>query len=246
MSAFENRVTIVTGSRLGIGKGVARLLAERGATVVLVNRSDASELAAELGRGAVAMTADVTSEDDWARVAATVDDRFGRCDILVNAAGIYPTATLTEMSYAEWRRVLATNLDSQFLGARALVPLMRRESWGRIVNIASDAVGLVTPPGMGFSHYVASKMGVVGLTRALANELAVDGITVNAVHPGITDTEGASGMPDAVKAQVYMTQAIRRLGAPADIARTVAFLASEDADFVTGQTIAADGGLIKL
>lgn len=129
MSAFENRVAVVTGSRLGIGKGVARLLAERGAVAVLVNRSDASELAAELGRGAVAIAADVTSEDDWARVAATVDDRFGRSDILVNAAGIYPTATLTEMSYAEWRRVLATNLDSQFLGARALVPLMRRAGW---------------------------------------------------------------------------------------------------------------------
>lgn len=141
---------------------------------------------------------------------------------------------------------MATNLDSQFLGARALVPLMRRRGWGRIVNIASDAVGLVTPPGMGFSRYVASKMGVVGLTRALANGLAADGISVNAVHPGITDTEGASSMPDEVKAQVYMTQAIKRLGTPVDIARTVAFLASGDADFLTGQTIATDGGLLKL
>ncbi|MDB5614709.1 MAG: 3-oxoacyl-ACP reductase [Devosia sp.] len=246
MLNFENKIAVVTGSRLGIGRGVARLLAERGATLVLMNRGDTSDLAAELGKGAISVRGDVTSEADWAHLAKTVEDQFGRADILVNAAGIYPVAALTDMDYAEWRRVMATNLDSQFLGARALVPLMRKAKWGRIVNIASDVVGLVTPPGMGFSHYVASKMGVVGLTRGLANELAADGITVNAVHPGITDTEGASGMPNEVKAQVYMNQAIKRLGTPADIARTVAFLASEEADFLTGQTIAADGGLIKL
>ena len=246
MNNFTDKVAVITGSRLGIGKGAAQLLSERGATVVLVNRTDATDLAQQLGNGALSITADVTSEDDWTRVARVVGEQFGRADILVNSAGIYPVSTLEDMSYAEWRRLMATNLDSQFLGARAIVPLMKRHGWGRIVNIASDAVGLVTPPGMGFSHYVASKMGVVGLTRALANELAADGITVNAVHPGITDTEGASGMPNEMKAQVYMTQAIKRLGTPADIARTIAFLASDDADFITGQTIAADGGLMKL
>ena len=161
MNSFENKIAIVTGSRLGIGKGIARLLAERGATVVLVKRSEASALAAELGHDAIPIAADVTSEEDWARVAETVHAQFGRADILINAAGIYPMGTLTEITYAEWRRVMATNLDSQFLGARAVVPLMRRVGWGRIVNIAADAVGLVTPPGMGFSHYAASKMGVV-------------------------------------------------------------------------------------
>lgn len=246
MNTFEGKVAVITGSRLGIGKGAAQLLAQRGARVVLVNRTDAGELAEQLGNGAQSVTADVTSEDDWTRVAQIIGEQFGRADILVNSAGIYPVATLEDMSYAEWRHVMATNLDSQFLGARAIVPLMKRQGWGRIVNVASDAVGLVTPPGMGFSHYVASKMGVVGLTRALANELAANGITVNAVHPGITDTEGASGMPNEMKAQVYMTQAIKRLGTPTDIARTIAFLASDDADFITGQTIAADGGLIKL
>ncbi len=246
MSTHPGKIAVVTGSRLGIGKGIARLLAERGAIVVLVNRADASGLAAEIGNGAVSVEADVTSEADWAKVAELVADSFGRADILVNAAGIYPVGGLTEMSYDDWRHVLSVNLDSQFLGARAIVPLMRQGNWGRIVNIGSDAIGLVTPPGMGFSAYVASKMGVVGLTRSLANELAADGITVNVVHPGITDTEGASGMPNEVKAQVYMTQAIKRLGTPADIARTVAFLTSDDADFLTGQSIAADGGLMKL
>ena len=112
--------------------------------------------------------------------------------------------------------------------------------------MGSDAVGMVTPPGMGFSHYITSKMGVVGLVRALANELAADNIIVNAVHPGITDTEGASGMPNEQKAQVYMMQAIKRLGTPADIAGPVAFLTSEDARFVTGQTLVVDGGLMRL
>ncbi len=246
MNTHEGKVAIVTGGKQGIGYGVAKLLADRGATVVLVNRQKASDAAATLGNGAIAIAADVTSEDDWKTVASEVESAFGRADILVHAAGIYPMATLAEMTPEEWRRVMSINLDAHLLGARAIVPLMRKAGGGAIVAIGSDAVGMVTPPGMGFSHYMSSKMGVVGLVRALANELAADNIIVNAVHPGITDTEGASGMPNEQKAQVYMQQAIKRLGTPADIAGPVAFLTSADARFVTGQTLVVDGGWMRL
>jgi len=246
MNTHENKVAIITGGKQGIGRGIAGLLAQRGAKVVLVNRQDAAEEAARIGNGAIAIAADVTSEAGWARVAAEVEQAFGRADILVHAAGIYPIAGLDQMTQDEWRRVMAVNLDAHVIGARAIVPLMRKAGGGSIVAVGSDAVGMVTPPGMGFSHYITSKMGVVGLVRALANELAADNIIVNAVHPGITDTEGASGMPNEQKAQVYMMQAIKRLGTPADIAGPVAFLTSEDARFVTGQTLVVDGGLMRL
>ena len=221
-------------------------MAQHGAKVVLVNRQDAAEEAAQIGNGAIAIAADVTSEANWALVAAEVEQKFGRADILVHAAGIYPITGLDQMTQDEWRRVMAVNLDAHVIGARAIVLLMRKAGGGLIVAVGSDAVGMVTPPGMGFSHYITSKMGVVGLVRALANELAADNIIVNAVHPGITDTEGASGMPNEQKAQVYMMQAIKRLGTPADIAGPVAFLTSEDARFVTGQTLVVDGGLMRL
>lgn len=246
MNTHQDKVAIVTGSRQGIGHGIAKLLAERGAKIVFVNRQDAKAEAAAVGNGSIAIACDVTREADWARVAAEVERNFGRADILVHAAGIYPMAGIDQMTVEEWRRVLAVNLDAHVIGARAIVPLMRKTGGGSIVAIASDAVGMVTPPGMGFSHYMASKMGVIGLVRALANELAADNIIVNAVHPGITDTEGASGMPNEHKAMVYMMQAIKRLGTPADIAGPVAFLTSDDARFVTGQTLVVDGGLMRL
>lgn len=246
MNTHQDKIAIVTGGKQGIGRGVADLLAKRGATVVIVNRSDAGDTAEAIGNSAVAIAADVTSEADWTRVAGEVEQRFGRADILVHAAGAYPMASLAEMTPETWRQVMALNLDAHLLGARAIVPLMRKAGGGSIVAIGSDAVGMVTPPGFGFSHYITSKMGVVGLVRALASELAPDNIIVNAVHPGITDTEGASGMPDEQKAQVYMQQAIKRLGTPADIAGPVAFLTSDDARFVTGQTLVVDGGWMRL
>ena len=246
MNTHQGKVAIVTGGRQGIGHGVADLLAQRGATVVIVNRTQADEAAAQIGNGAIAIAADVTDDADWARVAAEVEQRFGKADILVHAAGIYPMATLDQMTSGEWHRVMSINLDAHVVGARHIVPLMKKAGGGAIVAIGSDAVGMVTPPGMGFSHYMASKMGAIGLVRALASELAADNIIVNAVHPGITDTEGASGMPNEQMAQVYMQQAIKRLGTPADIAGPVAFLTSDDARFVTGQTLVVDGGWLRL
>lgn len=246
MSTHAGKIAVVTGGRLGIGRGIADLLAKRGASVVIIGREPASEVAQSLGNGASSVVADVATETGWQEVAAEVDSRYGRADILVHAAGIYPVATFNAMTVGDWRRVMAVNLDAHLFGARAIVPLMRKAGGGSIVAIGSDAVGLVTPPGMGLSHYVASKMGVIGLVRALATELAADDIIVNAVHPGLTDTEGASVIPDEQKTQIYMMQAIKRLGTPADIAGPVAFLTSEDARFVTGQTLVVDGGLIRL
>jgi len=245
MNTHQGKVAIVTGGRLGIGRGIANLLAERGATVVILSRRAAPEVAQAIGNGAISLAADVTLEADWTAVAEEMRRRFGRVDILVHAAGAYPLATLDQMTQDAWREVMAVNLDAQVIGARAIAPLMRAAGGGAIVAIGSDAIGLVTPPGMGFSHYVASKMGVVGLARALANELAADNITVNVVHPGITDTEGASGMPIEQKAGVFNMQAIKRLGTPADIAGPVAFLTGNDARFVTGQSLAVDGGLMR-
>jgi 3-oxoacyl-[acyl-carrier protein] reductase len=246
MNTHQGKIAVVTGGKQGIGRGVADLLAARGATVVIVNRAQADEAAAEIGNGAISIAADVTEDTDWARVAAEVDKRFGRADILVHAAGMYSMATLDQMTSEEWHRIMSVNLEAHLVGARHIVPLMRKSGGGAIVAIGSDGVCMVTPPGMGFSHYIASKMGVVGLVRALANELAPDNIIVNAVHPGITDTEGASGISDEQKAQVYMQQAIKRLGTPADIAGPVAFLTSDDARFVTGQTLVVDGGWMRL
>jgi 3-oxoacyl-[acyl-carrier protein] reductase len=246
MNTHQGKIAVVTGGKQGIGRGVANLLAARGATVVIVNRAQADEAAAEIGNGAISIAADVTHDTDWARIAAEVDRRFGRADILVHAAGMYSMATLDQMTSEEWHRIMSVNLEAHLIGARHIVPLMRKSGGGAIVAIGSDGVCMVTPPAMGFSHYIASKMGVVGLVRALANELAADNIIVNAVHPGITDTEGASGISDEQKVQVYMQQAIKRLGTPADIAGPVAFLTSDDARFVTGQTLVVDGGWMRL
>ncbi|VDZ60974.1 Pyridoxal 4-dehydrogenase [Serratia odorifera] len=246
MKTHANKVAIITGGKQASGAALPIFLAQRGAQIILVNRQDAREEAAQIGNGAIAIAADVTNEADWRRVATEVEQKFGRADILVHAAGIYPIAGLDQMTQDEWHRVMAVNLDAHVIGARAIVPLMRKAGGGAIVAVGSNAVGMVTPPGMGFSHYITSKMGGVGLVRALANELAADNIIVNAVHPGITDTEGASSMPNEQKAQVYMMQAIKRLGTPADIAGPVAFLTSEDARFVTGQTLVVDGGLMRL
>lgn len=243
MDTHKDKVAIVTGGRHGIGRGIAALLAERGAQVVIANRQDGEAAAQAIGHGAIALRGDVANEADWARVAAQIDDLYGRADILVNAAGIYYATQLAEMDFAAWRAMLAVNLDGAFLGIRAIAPLMKRNGWGRIVNIGSDGIGMVME---GMSHYLTAKMGLVGLTRGLASELAPDGITINTVHPGLTDTEGAAIMPEAVKATIYNQQAIKRLGKPADIAGPVAFLTSDDGAFVTGQSLVADGGLLRL
>ncbi|MER7007259.1 SDR family oxidoreductase [Dactylosporangium sp. NPDC000555] len=248
MTTLEGRVAVVTGAGRGIGQAICLGLAARGASVVavdLVEPRETVEAAQELGGKALGLVADVSDAGNVARVGREIADRVGGCDILVNNAGIYPAKNIFDLDFAAWRRVLAVNLDSQFLMTKAVVDHMRRAGWGRIVNLTSNTIGLAMG---GMTHYMASKMGVVGFTRALASDVARYGITVNAVGPTLTRTPGLSESGVNADAQQFVAslQAIRRQGEPEDVVGLVAFLAGEEARFITGQTIMADGGLVRL
>jgi pyridoxal 4-dehydrogenase len=230
MGKLDNRVAIVTGAAQGIGKAVADKLTEEGATVV----------GADIQPGTT-KKADVSKEDDVRRlVDETVSER-GKLDVLVNVAAIVPFTPWDEIDFAEWRRIMAVNLDGTFLTNHYASKAMREAGYGRIVNIASNVVLAGTP---NLAHYVASKGGVVAFTRALARELGPHGITANAVAPGLTATEGVMTSKHAEAFEfVQMLQCIPRRGEAADIAPAVAFLASEEAGWVTGQLVVADGGM---
>ncbi|MGW6902213.1 SDR family NAD(P)-dependent oxidoreductase [Streptomyces sp. NPDC054919] len=243
----HRKVAVVTGAAQGFGRAISVGLAVRGIDIVAVDLSDSEETLAEVeaaGARGVSLKADVSAPETTDRLTAVLEAEFGRCDILVNNAGIYPNVPFSDVDYELWQRVQRINLDSQFLMSKAVVPLMARGKWGRIVNITSNSVALPAP---GLSHYMASKMGVIGFTRGLANDVADDGITVNAVGPTASLTPGGKTHIDPeVITSLSMTQAIKRPGGPQDIVGTVLFLASEDSAWVTGQTIMADGGLTRL
>lgn len=241
--SHAGRVALVTGAGRGIGQAISRLLSERGARLVLLDREDPAETLAALAGEGIKCVGDVTSDDDWGRVVAEAMRVFGRIDILVNNAGILPFMPFEAVTLDLWRATMAVNLDAHFLSARHIVPIMRANKYGRIVSISSNSVGAAIP---GFSAYMASKMGVVGFVRGLSNDVANDGITVNAVMPAFTDTPGTAGAPEAMRQGVIMAQAIKRIAKPEDIAGSVVFLASDDAAFVTGQTLVADGGMYKI
>jgi pyridoxal 4-dehydrogenase len=240
---LEGRVAIVTGAAQGIGRAIADKLHSEGATVVVVdlNGEGAARVASELG--GLAIQADISVEADAGRMAEETLQRYGRIDVLVNAAAIVPFIPWDEVDFAYWRKLMSVNLDGAYLVSRAVEAPMREAGYGRIVQIASNAV-MAGTPNMG--PYVAAKGGVIGLTRALATELGKYGITANAVAPGITRTEGALATPHKDSFDfVQMLQAIPRHGVPADIAPAVAFLASEESGWVTGQVLVADAGHIR-
>jgi len=249
----KDRVAVITGGAKGIGQAFAKRLAEDGVHVAIADMTDGSEtvrLVEAAGRNALAVVCDVASEDSVAAMAGAVQQKFGRADIVVNCAGIYPQLDFAAMTFAEWRRVLSINLDGTFLVTAAFVPGMRARKWGRIVNMASSTFGSVTT---GFAHYVASKGGVIGFTRGLAGDLAADGITVNAIAPGLTRSPGTivrkprpgfSSMDEEFVAIAQM-QAIKRVEVPDDLVGALSFLTSDDAAFMTGQTLNVDGGRVR-
>jgi 3-oxoacyl-[acyl-carrier protein] reductase/pyridoxal 4-dehydrogenase len=240
---LEGRVAIVTGAAQGIGRAIAEKLTAEGASIAAVdlNGPGAEIVAAELD--GLAIQADISSEQDAQRMAAETLARFGKIDVLVNAAAIVPFIPWDEVDFAYWRKIISVNLDGAYLVSRAVEAPMRAAGYGRIVHIASNAF-MAGTPNMG--PYVAAKGGVVGLTRALATELGKYGITANAVAPGITRTEGALATPHKDSFDfVQALQAIPRHGLPADIAPAAAFLASEESGWITGQVLVADAGHIR-
>jgi 3-oxoacyl-[acyl-carrier protein] reductase/pyridoxal 4-dehydrogenase len=240
---LKGRVAIVTGAAQGIGKAIADRLHAEGASVAAVdlNGDGATGTASQLD--GLAIQADISSEDDTARMARETLDRYGKIDVLVNAAAIVPFIPWDEVDFAYWRKLLSVNLDGAYLVSRAVEPAMRDAGYGRIVQIASNAF-MAGTPNMG--PYLAAKGGVIGLTRALATELGKYGITANAVAPGITRTEGCLATPHKDSFDfVQALQAIPRHGLPEDIAPAVAFLASEESGWITGQVLVADAGHIR-
>ena len=239
--SLDGHVAIVTGASRGIGLAVARRLADDGANVVLADLDGANAVAAasDLVNG-LGLEVDVTSEARVQDMIRQTLDEYGRLDILVNNAGIYPAVPWDDLTLEEWRRVMAVNLDAVFLTSKAAYGPMRDRGYGRIINIASDVILAGTPH---LAHYVASKGGVFAFTRALATELGPYGITANSVAPGLTDTEGVRGSSHADTFEwVVSMQAIARRGTADDIAPAIAFLASEEAGWITGSMIVVNGG----
>ena len=243
---LRDKVVIVTGGAKGIGRVYCQGVAAEGAKVVVADVADPKPTVKEIeaaGGQALGVECDVAREEDTRRLATETVARFGRIDVLVNNAAIYGTIVrrpFMEIPVEEWDRVMAVNLRGLFLCARAVFPTMKAQGKGKIVNIASSTFFKGVP---NYIHYTTSKGGVVGFTRSLARELGEHGIRVNAISPGFTlSGDNETNATEESKQANVQARMLQRAEVPADLVGTLVFLASDDSDFITGQTILVDGG----
>jgi pyridoxal 4-dehydrogenase len=245
MKRFEGRVAVVSGAAQGMGKAVALRLAQEGATIIAadINGKGAEATAKEIGGKSFGQQTDIGEPASVKALFDAVAQKAGKLDVLVNVAAIVPFVKWDELTFEEWRRVARVNFDGLYLMCKAGSDLMRKNNYGRIVNFGSNSMLAGTP---NMAHYVATKGGVFSFTRALATELGGYKITANTVMPGLIDTEGVQTTPhkDAF-GFVDMLQAIKGRGVPADVVPAVAFLASEEAHWITGQALNVDAGMAR-
>ncbi len=244
---FESQVAIVTGAGRGIGRAIALRFASEGARVACVSRTEenarkiADEINTTRADAAKAYAVDVADHAAVQKIAAPVLEHFGRVDILVNNAGVTRDALVMRMSAEDWDAVINTNLRGAFSFTHAFVRTMTKQRCGRIINISS-VIGLMGNAGQ--TNYGASKAGLIGFTKSLARELAGRNITVNAVAPGFVITDMTAGLSDQIKETIHSKIPLGRTGTPEEIAGAVAFLASADAAYITGQVLCVDGGIV--
>ncbi|MGD0779551.1 MAG: 3-oxoacyl-[acyl-carrier-protein] reductase [Dehalococcoidales bacterium] len=244
---LSNKVAIVTGGARGIGKAIALKLAEVGADVVVNDIAAAAEALEgtaneirALKRKALAITADVSSSPDVTRFIDTAASTMGRIDILVNNAGVTRDNLLMRMTDEEWDTVLNIDLKSAFLCSRAVIRYMMKQRWGRIISIAS-VVGMMGNAGQ--ANYASAKAGVIGLTKSIAKEVGSRGITANAIAPGFIETKMTEQLDEKQRQVLMQRIPLGSIGTPRDVAEAVAFLASEEAKYITGQVLGVDGGM---
>lgn len=244
---FENQIAVVTGAGRGIGHAIAVRLASEGARVASVSRTEANaqktagEINASRADAAKAYSVDVADHAAVQAVGAQIFEDFGRVDILVNNAGVTRDGLSMRMPVEDWDTVLNTNLKGAFNFAQALMRPMIKQRSGRIINISS-VIGLIGNAGQ--ANYAASKAGLIGLTKSLARELASRGITVNAIAPGLIETDMIGVLSDEIRQAILQKIPLGKLGQPDDIAGAVAYLASAEARYITGQVLAVDGGMV--
>ncbi len=242
---MNNRVVLITGASRGIGKACANVLAAGGYRVVLAARTleKLEEVAAGIraaGAEAFVVEMDLASKDSIAQAIDKAAKEFGRIDVLVNNGGITKDGLAVRMKQTDWEMVLTTNLSGAFYAIQQVLQGMLRERWGRIVNISSVVAEMGNP---GQANYVASKAGLIGLTKSLAQEVGSRNITVNAVAPGFIETDMTHGLSEELKKKMVDNTPLRRMGTPEDIAHAVKFLVSDEASFITGHVLDVNGGI---